>query len=260
MQKQIRKYLVFIILIFILVILFFTLAAWWNPFFWHIGNYFFQKETPPVPCPIIPILCPDGSSVAPGGPKCEVPACPVANCVSEGRVYLVNDPRLHCCDGLIFQLTTQSGTAGECVKPTDQTASWKTYTNTEYGFEFKYPDELILKNAELIYGCGVNLNGYGMYLETEQYGEVLNILVTCGTINTTSGIPVIPVIIGNKSGYEYSSAIYNNSNPPVEIQGTKAFRDMIDLGNNKFIQIDFDNRHTNLDYINKIISTFKFTK
>jgi len=26
--------------------------------------------------------------------------------------------------------------------PTDQTAGWKTYTNNEYGFEFKYPEDL----------------------------------------------------------------------------------------------------------------------
>jgi hypothetical protein len=30
----------------------------------------------PVACPMIAKLCPDGSSVSPQGPKCEIPACP----------------------------------------------------------------------------------------------------------------------------------------------------------------------------------------
>ena len=30
----------------------------------------------PVACPMIAKQCPDGSSVSPQGPKCEMPACP----------------------------------------------------------------------------------------------------------------------------------------------------------------------------------------
>ncbi|MFH1462634.1 MAG: PsbP-related protein [bacterium] len=30
----------------------------------------------------------------------------------------------------------------------DETASWKTYTNEEYGFEFKYPETVLIKETE----------------------------------------------------------------------------------------------------------------
>lgn len=54
-------------------------------------------------------ICPDGTSVGRTGPNCEFTACP-------------------------------------SVTP-DETAGWKTYTNTQYGFEFKYPNELKISST-----------------------------------------------------------------------------------------------------------------
>ena len=51
--------------------------------------------------------------------------------------------------GAYFTLSKKSGPIVEPQIPikntqtsTDKTANWKTYTNNEYGFEFKYPDTL----------------------------------------------------------------------------------------------------------------------
>lgn len=70
-----------------------------------IGNFLLgsNKNTPvQTACTMEAKLCPDGSSVGRSGPKCEFSPCP---------------------------------------SPTpDPTANWKTYTNTEFGFSFKYPD------------------------------------------------------------------------------------------------------------------------
>lgn len=47
MQKQIKNYLIFAILIFVLIAPSFALAAWWNPFSWHwnIFNIFKRPQT-----------------------------------------------------------------------------------------------------------------------------------------------------------------------------------------------------------------------
>lgn len=78
-----------------------------------------------------------------------VPAINQTACITEGGSYgaPLTSADL-CCAGLVEQPTSQSGTSGVCVKPTDQTAGWKTYTNTEYGFEFKYPQKLSLSLSD----------------------------------------------------------------------------------------------------------------
>jgi hypothetical protein len=43
-----------------------------------------MADNAPVACPMIAKLCPDGSSVSPKGPNCEIPACPTAkNSITE---------------------------------------------------------------------------------------------------------------------------------------------------------------------------------
>lgn len=62
-------------------------------------------------CTLEAKICPDGSSVGRSGPNCEFSSCPA-------------------------------------VSPTPvvgETANWKTYTNKEYKFSFKYPDNPNLK-------------------------------------------------------------------------------------------------------------------
>ena len=58
-------------------------------------------------CTLEAKICPDGSTVGRTGPNCEFAPCPSSQ-APQG-------------------------------KPTDPTASWKTYTNTDHGFSFKYP-------------------------------------------------------------------------------------------------------------------------
>ena len=64
-------------------------------------------------------------------PECRVDLdCPQPNCSA-----LAN------CIGMINKCVN-----GKCelTKTENQTAGWKTYTNTEYGFEFKYPQDFII--------------------------------------------------------------------------------------------------------------------
>ena len=59
----------------------------------------------PVACTMEAKVCPDGSFVGRTGPNCEFSACPAVQ---------------------------------------DTTAGWKTYTNSQYGFEIKYPSTVAL--------------------------------------------------------------------------------------------------------------------
>lgn len=79
------------------------------------GAYYFGKlpvkpaGNDPKACTEEAKVCPDGSSAGRTGPNCEFTACPIDN-----------------------------------PQATDETANWKTYTNTKYGFSFKYPAELTI--------------------------------------------------------------------------------------------------------------------
>ena len=64
----------------------------------------------PAACTMEAKLCPDGSNVGRTGPNCEFSLCPTAP---------------------------------------DPTADWKTYTNTQYGFSFKYPSYAEVKSQPL---------------------------------------------------------------------------------------------------------------
>jgi hypothetical protein len=97
-----------------------TLAAWWNPFSWGWVNKIFrfqknEQKQEQVICTQDAKLCPDGSYVGRQGPKCEFKPCP---------------------------------------KTKDETAGWKTYTNTKYGFEIRlnpnWKEKYYINNANLI--------------------------------------------------------------------------------------------------------------
>ncbi len=69
-----------------------------------------RLQSKEIACTLEAKICPDGSAVGRTGPNCEFTPCP--------------------------QITTTSPSI-----PPDPMASWKTYTDSKYGFEFKYPSE-----------------------------------------------------------------------------------------------------------------------
>ena len=78
-----NKYFKLLLILLIIAFIFpqITLAAWYNPFSWHIWgdfwNYLFHKQTPTTACTKEAKVCPDGSTVGRVGPKCEFVPCPV---------------------------------------------------------------------------------------------------------------------------------------------------------------------------------------
>lgn len=56
------------------------------------------------------------------------------------------------------QAVVQPASNQQTSNSTDQTANWKTYTNTQYGFEFQYPSDMIITADAPSgrFGTGVN--------------------------------------------------------------------------------------------------------
>lgn len=68
-----------------------------------------EEEASNVACTMEAKICPDGSYIGRTGPNCEFAECPLVK--------------------------------------TDETADWKTYTNTKYGFQIKYPLDWKVENT-----------------------------------------------------------------------------------------------------------------
>ncbi len=80
--------------------------------------YYFLKIRPPQQkaCTMEAKICPDGTSVGRTGPNCEFAACPGATRESTGSA---------------------------------ETANWKTYTNSNYGYSIMYPADILINDAEV---------------------------------------------------------------------------------------------------------------
>lgn len=108
-----------------------TLAAWWNPFSWNWGwvNRIFHFQ-----------------QTQQQEQKQAQNECKKEN---EQCGYSFGKPIGECCEGMECKLESNiPDAATKCKKPSqavaNETVGWKTYANTEYGFEFKYPKEWII--------------------------------------------------------------------------------------------------------------------
>jgi len=150
----------------------------------------------------------------------------------------------------------------------DETADWKTYTNEEYGFEFKYPEkidtdyisiyssswppETILTPIDPNFVCEENLN-----LKTALgYGKREEITVNDTTYCVTTGSE-------GTAGYVYMTYRYvtNKDNRQVTFEFTLAYPDCGALYgiDNKMEKCETEQDSFNPTIlIDKIFSTFKF--
>ncbi len=108
-----------------------------------------DKQNVPAVCPSDVKTCPDGSLVKRMGPNCEFAACP---------------------------------------KVVGETTNWKTYTNKDYGFEFKYPSSGNGSNATVrIYSCDWNFISNNCSLANNSYEKkMVNINGTSYCLTTNS--------------------------------------------------------------------------
>lgn len=145
----------------------------------------------------------------------------------------------------------------------NETAGWKTYTNTEYGFEFKYPSQnpIIVERLDLN-RCddGSNFSVRCKIFASDTFMvEIIPHSLNQQAIHKLDGSVLIgdsvqtayPVLIGGKQGYKYD--IISSTN--YHISGFK-----VPLTDNNYLEI-YQNTKGPVDTPNwdDVISTFKFT-
>ncbi len=156
------------------------------------------------------------------------------------------------------------------------TSNWKTYTNTKYGFEFKYPQDWVL---ETNYQSDENLIAVISSPETIKVRR--DCYEGCGpdilfsyysSISEIHNVKANNIVVKNLSDYVYKSILVSNPQK-ITFAGYNAY-EVTKLGYSVYFtimiekdghiyQILFgnDGSKQELDETeNKILSTFKFTK
>ncbi len=154
----------------------------------------------------------------------------------------------------------------------DPTADWKTYTNTKYRFEFKYPAKWVLGEYK------IGLNDFSLAVDpvkivSQQTRESVDTYP--GLISIHFG-DCLPPDCGNIVGYEnfekvkigeqasiearkYEIPVYNNS-PNPSYEGKHAIYHSVRYGTVQLLEIGYvsDLPDKYLSEFNQILSTFKF--
>ena len=163
-------------------------------------------------------------------------------------------------------------TAGSPSQSQQATAGWKTYTNTEYSFEFKYPDKLFDK----FYGPTEN-ECSNRHPDTQKYANrfifeadqegiasrsiSMDMTIICTKLEKSKVDNFIKDINLNGSDVEQrqiSGKIAYQTTAYSALSAAESLHAFIDLGD-KTLQISFYNPGLNRDVVDQIISTFKFT-
>lgn len=179
--------------------------------------------------------------------------------VAVGGIYLYN----YLCP---------NGGYGTCypTKPVtvvDQTAGWKTYRNTQLGYSFQYPQELITftgaenKTDDYIFGACDSQHNFCIYTNVVRINQASfeDYIAAFKSVNSKNIIKTNPNTISGKSvvtieeetGSEKGIFTFINFGYPLVISLTVGGKDITDADTN---YADFQ------EISNKIISTFKFTK
>lgn len=129
-------------------------------------------------------------------------------------------------------IPTTKQTAPVAQTTNSQTVDWKTYTNTQYGFEFKFPPELKGNTSGDQFGGSVS-------------GNSVNLMVTIVDKNSAL-VPNMPsrfITIAGVSSVEY----YSNDSKVIYIP--------LNQNSSKQIRIDAELPYADID---RILPTFKF--
>ncbi len=155
----------------------------------------------------------------------------------------------------------------------DLTLDWKTYTNTKYGFEFKYPASKYLVNPS----DGVDYENTVLVSRNDSVSALLSIAVISSSTSQTLYQYLLAQDKLNQTAYEGTPSVKVLDTSDMVIAGVQSTQRMEDLlaagfstlvtyikkGDKVFrVTAGFDdktNKITNEEEYNKILTTFKFT-
>jgi hypothetical protein len=93
-------------------------------------------------------ICPDGSTVGRVAPNCDFAPCPVVNGNSNTTGTFNTGGNKNAAtnvnSGVNVNAVVNTNVSVNTNTVVDPTAGWKTYTNTTYGYSFKYPADWVL--------------------------------------------------------------------------------------------------------------------
>lgn len=156
-----------------------------------------------------------------------------------GFVFVVNGAHEPPLDPKLLPLVNQVDQILSTFKFTDDTANWKTYTNTQYGFEVKYPATFVIsatfeKDQKLTIVDP-------QYEGTDRYEQAVTFWVSpSGTVRKGT-----PIVFAGRTAYQERT----NSQVGGEFQRTIIPLESVDL--------IIDNGYTAI--LSQILSTFRFT-
>jgi hypothetical protein len=144
----------------------------------------------------------------------------------------------------------------------DETASWKTYSNKEYGFEFKYPAAASVTSDSTT--VTVKDNNYEFHvlignekLETTRYNVPSGTMFTMTEKKIGSTTWYQDTLDGPIANVEYNYALGSKKLSVLIWQYTDGWDDVLPGGDyNPFINHLFDSNSSQ----DQILSTFKFIK
>lgn len=140
--------------------------------------------------------------------------------------------------------------------PADPTANWKTYTNTKYGFSFKYPKIWESEEEKM----ALLDNPDNVEITFFPVGETHNKSVGGNFILSVS-------YVGDKRTVDYVKSEYSPKALKTEIGGKPALKDDVSLyayikvDNNNSIEVRNNNSKTATEvvtYFDQLLATFKF--
>jgi hypothetical protein len=141
-------------------------------------------------------------------------------------------------------------------KVQDSTATWKTYSNSQYGFSFKYPNNWSLGGEPVSYGnnTGINTEISSSPGHPEFDIEIFNI-----KSNETVSDALQRITAINLSGLDKSTKLIDNLSAVYyrNIPGNVIYDEVVLIKNNKLYGLV---QYTDNKTFDQILSTFKFTK
>ena len=149
----------------------------------------------------------------------------------------------------------------------EETADWKTYTNTQYGFEFKYPAGHELEKFDFINNTyGIEDHSVSFAIEDGKRGMGYDDTIVFG-VKVGGGNP--ESFIKNAYGERYNEWISNGKLQKISLAGRQAIVDNTNTFNGGFYSsyiygkddsyFILISQGSNNELLNQILSTFKFT-